>query len=300
MVRVDSRHPPVRWFCSRRSRRSRSEVTSWRSCAISSLLPEPIPLEPDKLPPGALPLVLPVAVPLGVALPYAEEGLGDEVDEIEPAFAPLVAPPELMRRSSALTRSVAAAISWRKRASSLPTSAPGAVPPLNVPLPETVLLPALGTELVLAALPLPVLVTVGVSAPVGALALAGDDDTPVAPDAAGGLPTTVDADGTLGSPVVAVDGVVFEGVVVTGLAGVSTRVSLLHAATEAPIAAAINNLRVTIVCSCDRYGRLWQRTACNARLCLLRMEAAAMSVPDHNVVTTSVRQLCADEVGGLL
>jgi hypothetical protein len=220
--------------------------------------------------------MLPVAVP-DPLLP-----LPDERDEGGGALADAPAPGlALCRRSSALRRSLALARSSRKRDSSLLAS-----PPDSVPAPEIALLPGLGAEdVVVGGLPggapaeavldgfpalapvealpgwLPeVLETLGVSAPLGALALG-------AGVVAGGLPgvdeggalSALDADGTLGSPGLALGGVaavvevlLSEGAVDTGLAGVSTFVSLLHAAIDVPIAtalAAMRNLRVNIVCS---------------------------------------------------
>jgi hypothetical protein len=112
-----------------------------------------------------------------------------------------------------------------------------------------------------------VLPTLGVSAlldfsvpgvEVAAGALAGD--------AEGGVPSAVDAGGTLGSPAAALgvvaavlEGALSAGAVVTaGLGGVSILVSLVQAVSDVPTARAptvARNLRVNIICSVARETR---------------------------------------------
>lgn len=104
------------------------------------------------------------------------------------------------------------------------------------------------------------LLTLGVSAPLDfSVRGVGPGAGALPAVVAGGVPSALDADGTLGSPAVvlggvagAVDGLLSDGALVTGLAGASTFVSLVHAAIDIPIATAptvMRHLRVNIVCS---------------------------------------------------
>lgn len=117
----------------------------------------------------------------------------------------------------------------------------------------------LAPEALLPGWPPVVLLTLGVSAPLGpAAAGPGAGDALLSVDG-GGVLSALDADGTLGSPGLEPGGVaavveepLSAGAVETGLGGVSTPVSLLQAAIDVPMATALTvmrNLRVTIVCS---------------------------------------------------